>query len=88
MAKIPGRLLADLHPHGTVRIVFIASEGGGKETPFTAKNLDAAEVIFMTCGVTPIRAAAIRAELERDKVASVQTSMDDAVAEKFRYARP
>ena len=87
MAKLSGRLLADLHPHGTVRIVFIANDGGGNETPFTAKNLDAAEVIFMTCGLAPIRAAAIRAELERNKVASVQTSMDDAVAEKFRYAK-
>jgi hypothetical protein len=50
MTKIPGRLLADFHPNGTVRIVFIATNGGN-ETPFTAKNLDAAEVIFMTCGL-------------------------------------
>ena len=51
MTKIPGRLLADLHPNGTVRIVFIAGDGGGNETPFTAKNLDAAEVTFMTWGL-------------------------------------
>jgi hypothetical protein len=88
MPKIPGRLLADLHPNGTVRIVFIATNGGGNGTPFTAKNLDAAELIFMTCGLTPIRAAAIRAELERNKVASTQTNLDDAVVEKFRYTRP
>jgi hypothetical protein len=88
MARIPGRLLADLHPHGTVRIVFIASVGGGNETPFTAKDLDASETVFMSCGLTPERAAALRAELERNKVASVETSMDDAVAAKFRYARP
>jgi hypothetical protein len=87
MTKIPGRLLADLHPNGTVRIAFIAGDGGS-ETPFTAKNLDAAEVIFMTCGLTPTRAAEIRAELEHNKVASVQTSRDDAVVEKFRRARP
>jgi hypothetical protein len=87
MAKMPGCLLADLHPNGTVRIVFIASNGGGNETPFTAKNLDAAEVIFMTCGLTPIRAAEIRAELERNSLASVRTSMDDAVAAKFRHPR-
>jgi hypothetical protein len=87
MAKMPGCLLADSHPNGTVRIVFIASNGGGNETPFPAKNLDAAEVIFMTCGLTPIRAAEIRAELERDRVASVRTSIDDAVAAKFRYPR-
>jgi hypothetical protein len=88
MPKIPGRLLADLRPNGTVRIAFIASDGGGNETPFTAKNFDAAEVIFMTCGLTPIRAAAIRAELERTKVCSVETSINDVVAEKFRRARP
>jgi len=40
MAQIAGRLLADLHPNGTVRIVFIASVGGGNETPFTAESLD------------------------------------------------
>jgi hypothetical protein len=68
--------------------VFIASVGGGNETPFTAKDLDAAEVVFQTCGLTPERAAALRAELERNKVVSVETSMDDAVAAKFRYARP
>jgi hypothetical protein len=34
------------------------------------------------------RAAALRAELARIKVASVQTNIDDAVAAKFRYARP
>jgi hypothetical protein len=87
MTKIPGRLLADLHPNGTVRIVFIAGDGGGNETPFTAKNLDAAEVIFMTCGLTPIRAAEIRAELERNKVCLVVTNIDDMVAEQFRRAR-
>ena len=88
MAKIPGRLLADFHPNGTARIAFIASNGGGKGTPFTAKNLDAAEVIFMMCGLPPIRAAEIRAELERNKVCRVVTSIDDMVAEQFRRARP
>jgi hypothetical protein len=88
MAKIPGRLLADLHPQGTVRIVFIVTFGGGNETPITAKDLDAAETVFMSCGLTPERAAALRTELDRNKVVSVETSMDDAVAAKFRYARP
>jgi hypothetical protein len=88
MPKIPCRLLVDLHPNGTVRIVFLASVGGGNETPFTAKDLDAAEVVFMTCGLTPERAAALRADLERNKAVSVETSIEDAVAKKFRYARP
>jgi len=86
MAQIPGRLLTDFHPNGTVRIVFIASVGGGNETPFTAESLDAAEVVFMTCGLTPERAASLRAELECNKVASVETSIDDLVAAKFRRA--
>jgi hypothetical protein len=88
MAQIAGRLLADLFPNGTVRIVFITSVGGGNETPFTANDLDAAENVFMTCGLKPERAAALRAELDRNKVISIETSIDDAVAEKFRYARP
>jgi len=36
----------------------------------------------------PERAAALRAELERNKVASVETSIDVAIAAKFRYVRP
>jgi len=35
----PGRLLADLHPNARCAIVFIASVGGGNETPFSAKDL-------------------------------------------------
>jgi hypothetical protein len=87
MAKIPGGLLADLHPNGTVRIVFIASDDGGNEVPFTVKNVDAGEIVFVTCGLPPERATALRAELERNKVAGVETSIDDAVAAKYRYAR-
>jgi hypothetical protein len=60
---------------------------GGNETPFTAKDLDAAEIVLMTCGLTPERAAALRAELERNKAISVETNIDHAVAKKFRYAR-
>ena len=70
-----------------MRIVFSASVGGGNETPFTAESLDAAEIVFMTCGLTPERAADLRAELDRNKVVSVETRMDDAVAAKFRYGR-
>ena len=89
MAQIAGRLLADLHPNGTVRMVFIASVGGGNEAPITAKNLDTAEIDFVrTCGLTPERAGLLRAELDWNKVVSVETSIDDAIAAKFRYARP
>jgi len=33
-------------------------------------------------------AAALRAELDQNKVVSGETSIDDAVAAKFRYTRP
>ena len=33
---IPGRLVVDLFPNGTARMVFIAHTGGGNETPLTA----------------------------------------------------
>jgi hypothetical protein len=59
MPDIAGTLLADLHPNGTVRMVFIAHVGGGNECPMTANNLDAAEMDFVkTCGLTPERASA------------------------------
>jgi hypothetical protein len=38
----------------------------------------------MTCGLAPERVIAMRAELERNKASSVETSIDDAVAEKRR----
>ena len=63
--------------------------GGGNECPITARSLDTAEIDFVrACGLTPGRAAALRAELERNKVFSVETSIDEVVAAKFRHARP
>ena len=84
--KIAGRLLADLHADGTVRIVFIAHVGGGNECPVTARILNGAEIIFLACGLTPKRAAALREELERNKGIGVETAMDESVAAKFRRA--
>ena len=78
-----------MHPNGTVRFVFIARTGGGNEAPLTARNLDAAEMDFVrTCGLTPERASALRTELDRNRVVSVETSVDAAVAARFPYARP
>ena len=86
MPEITGRLLADLHPKGTVRMVFIAHTGGENEAPITAKNFDTAELDFVsTCGLTPERASTLRTELDRNKVVSVVTSIDAAVAGKFRH---
>jgi hypothetical protein len=85
MAKIPGRLRVELHPNGTVRMVFIPSIGGGNETLLTASNLETAEIYFInTCGLTPVRAAAVRAELKRNKIANVDTAIEDTVGAKFR----
>jgi len=79
MPEIKGSLIVDLHPAGTVRMVFIAQTGDGNEAPLTAKNLDAAELDFVRlCGLTPERASALRAELQRSKASSVQTNFDAA----------
>jgi hypothetical protein len=88
MAKIPGRLIVDLFPDGMVRIVFLASIGGENEIPLTAKDLDAAEAIFTMCGLMPGEATALRGILKRNKVASVDTSVVEEIAAKFRYRRP
>jgi hypothetical protein len=68
--------------------VFLADTGGGNESPVTAKDLDAAEVLFMTCGLTQERAAALRKEVQRNKVASMDTSVDEEIAAKFRNTVP
>ena len=78
----------DMFPDGTVRLVFLADIGGGNESPVTAKDLDAAEVLFMTCGLTPERAAALREEVQRNNVASMDTSVDEEIAAKFRNTVP
>jgi hypothetical protein len=83
--KIAGKLIAELHPNGTVRIVFFAHTGGGNEAPLPVKDLDTAEMDFVrACGLSPERAAALRAELDRNKVVRVETSIDAVVAAKFR----
>jgi hypothetical protein len=51
MAKMPGKLMVDLHPNGTVRLVFLPSEPLANASPIQAKNLDSAEVLFNTCGL-------------------------------------
>jgi hypothetical protein len=86
--QIPGHLLADLDPNGTVRLVFFATVGDGDETPLTVKSLDAAEIVFLACGLPPERLIRMRAELERSKTSSVETSIYDSVAAKFRRAGP
>jgi hypothetical protein len=81
MPEITGKLPADLHPNGTVRMFFIAQTGGGNECPITAKDLAAAEMDFVRMSwLPPERAAALRAELDRNKVVSAETSIDAAVA--------
>jgi hypothetical protein len=88
MAKIPGKLMVDMFSDGTVRLVFIPSIGSGNASLVTAKDLDEAEALFMACGLTPERAAALRGTVKRNKVASVDTSIDEKTAQKFRYTKP
>ena len=50
-----------------------------------AKNLDIAEGEFVnTLGLTAEQATALRAELERNKIADTETSVDAEVAATFR----
>jgi hypothetical protein len=41
MSEITGRFITDLHPNGAVRMVFLATKGGGNERPLLSKSLDA-----------------------------------------------
>ena len=84
MAEINGKLMADLLPNGTVRIIFVPILGGGNETPLTVKNLTTAEKeLVNTFGVTPVGAAWIRTEVERKKFFCIYVSLDEAVAAMF-----
>lgn len=80
MAEITGRLVTLLHPNGVVRMIFIASvRGNGRQ--LVAKNLDAAELDFMQIfGLTPAKAAMLRARLERDETADVVITVEEKVA--------
>jgi hypothetical protein len=88
MAKIPGRLIVDLLPEGKVRMVFLPTSGDKNASPITVTDLNAAEFLFMTCGLSAERAAALRAEVARNKVASVDISVDEVIAARFRHAFP
>jgi hypothetical protein len=88
MAKIPDRLIVDMFPDGTVRIVFLPTVDQRNASPVTVEDLYAAELLFMTCGLTAGRAAALRDEVKRNKVASTDVSVEEEVAAKFRYTIP
>ena len=77
-----------MFPDGTVRLVFLADIGGGNESPVTAKDLDAPEALIVTCGLSPELAAARRNEVERNKVASMDISVDEEIALKFLCTVP
>lgn len=84
MAEVLGRLISDLHPSATVRMVFL-QHGGRYERPHTAKNLDIAEKEFInTLGVAPDKAATLRVQLERGKMADPVISVDAEVAATVR----
>jgi len=88
MAKIPGRLIVDLFPDGTVRLIFLPTVGQQIASPVTVEDIYAAEFLFMKCGLTADRAAALRDEVKRNKAASTVVSVDKDVAAKSRYKRP
>jgi hypothetical protein len=82
--KIPGRLIVDLLPDGKVRLVFLPSSGDEDATPVDAKDLNAAEFLFLNCGLSVKTAAALRAEINRNKVAGLDTSVSEDIAAWFR----
>jgi hypothetical protein len=88
MAKIPGRLLVNLHPDGKVRIVFLPDIGGNDASPIKVTDLHAAEIIFMSCGLSVGHAAALRAEVTRNQIAAVDANVDEEVAAQFRFTFP
>jgi hypothetical protein len=88
MARIPGKLMIDLFPDGTVRLVFLPSVDQRTASPVTVEDLYAAEILFMTCGLSVNRAAALRAEVKRNKIGSADVTVDEEIAAKFRYAVP
>ena len=88
MAKISGKLMVDAFPDGTVRLVFLPAEPLGNASPARAVDLDAAEILFQTCGLSWERAVALRVEVERNRMASCEVTVDPEVAAKFRYTIP
>jgi hypothetical protein len=88
MGKIPGRLIADLLPDGTVRLVFLPMSGDKDASPVKAKDIEAAEFLFLNCGLSVESAAALRTEVSLNKVAAMDTVVDEEIAAKFRYSFP
>lgn len=88
MAKIPGKLMVDMFPDGTVRLIFLPSSGDRNASPVVVEDLYAAEELFMMCGLPRERAAALRSEVKRNKVARVDVSVDEEVAAKYRRTIP
>jgi hypothetical protein len=86
MARIPGKLLIDLFPDGTVRLVFLPSADQRNASPVAVEDLYAAEILFMTCGLSVNRAAALRAEVKRNKIASADVTVDEEIVAKFDEA--
>ena len=80
--------MADVLSDGTVNIVFLAIGGAGNASPVKAKNVVAAEKVFMTCGLTAELAAAMREELTRNSFVSVEAIVDEDIASKFQYRFP
>jgi hypothetical protein len=88
LAKISGRLMAYVLSDSTVNIVFLAVVGAGNASPVKAKNVAAAEKVFLSCGLTAELAAAMCEELSRNHFVSIETSVNEEIAGKFQYRFP
>jgi hypothetical protein len=88
MTKIPGRLIVDLLPDGKLRLTFLPNSGGKNAATIRAIDLDVAMALFMACGLSAERAAALRTEVIRNNVATLVIGVDEEVAAKFRHTFP
>jgi hypothetical protein len=92
MPEITGRLLADLHPNGTVRMVFIAHTGGGNEAPLRAKTSTRLSGDRLTSCQFPIRcgvaARASRIPASADEAIPLDLACSIALTNQFNYQVP
>jgi hypothetical protein len=88
MARISGRLIVDLLSDGKVRMVFLPTNGDKDAYPIKVTDLDEADLLFIACGLSEQGAAELRIEMCANRVAGVDTIIDDELAGKFRLAFP
>jgi hypothetical protein len=88
MTNIPGRLIVALLQDRMVRMVFLPTNGDKDAYPIKETDLDAAELLFMACGLSAEGAAKLCLEMCANKVAGVDICVDEEIAARFRHEFP